>query len=273
MTNLGVFIGTDAEMVRTERHEIIFRRLKGCDDLEALWCVKTPAGKTVAGMCRTQGYEKNIRFAMRGGEHNDAELLAKIGSLPEYCETSADGELELIIGSEVYQLLLVEEIAIDRAHQFCSLKNSSIAACLCDWKKGTRWVREHSVDFGIEINTNKHMYIFLAWEGQFYVRAARYACTDKGVVFVQNTRIREYGDHRDIGMLPDNRQAAQEVEIDETMFLPDRCYIPNSTDGNEGIYWSLKSCDTEREEIVLHGCAGEEYPYNRDTNLVEEFFD
>lgn len=104
-----------------------------------------------------------------------------------------------------------------------------------------------------------------------YIRAARYACQDEGVVFAQNIRMFDNnGRYRKAFMLDDNHIALQDLVVDTANFDPTRCTTPESFD--RGIYWSVKEILEQDETIVLNGCDGEEYKISREmANLVETF--
>lgn len=269
MRAIGVFIGRDIEMVRTDRYEITFRRLRAGDaHLEAFWCGVSGGKASVGGVCRMGHYGTAAAYAMRALPGSDAELLRRIGGPPSYSETGDGVRQTLTFDDAAYDVCLAETIGISKGGQRRSLTDSSISECLCDWQKGTQLIRYGDAIHGLVINTNKHMCIFEVGDHGIYIRAARYACTDEGIVFAQNIQMRSGTFVQAAEMLDDNRDAAGELHVDASKFLRNACYMPPVI--SDGIYWSVKSYSVAREEIVLNGCQGQDYVYNRDGGQWEE---
>lgn len=139
----------------------------------------------------------------------------------------------------------------------CSSK-FDVGKCLQQWRLG--------VDCGVidnmpacEINTNRHMFVYLVNPKMVYIRAAATRNNNNGTLFFQNIRMMknlntgEYTMH----IMPNNLAFAKNnLEIDNSKFQPNTCTF--NPDG--GIYWSLISF--EPDNILINGC-GETYQVSR----------
>jgi len=140
----------------------------------------------------------------------------------------------------------------------------SIGKCLTEWSLFSGFIEdEKEQSFTAEIHTNKHSYIFSQnkWKGDkfLYCRAARIKSNNNGLVFAQNIRLMANSNEFTIKMEQDNLLISkQDILIKNDFFNPKSCVFIN--DGKE-IYWSLK--DFTEDEIILNGCAGEEYKHPR----------
>lgn len=140
----------------------------------------------------------------------------------------------------------------------------SIGKCLIEWSLFSGYVEdEKEQNFTTEIHTNKHSYIFSQdkWRGNkfLYCRAARIRSNNNGSVFAQNIRLMANSNEFTAKMEEDNLLISkQDILIQNDLFNPKSCVFIN--DGKE-IYWSLK--DFSEDEIILNGCAGEEYKHSR----------
>lgn len=140
------------------------------------------------------------------------------------------------------------------------LSESTIKDCLRDWMLTTTAIEDdRGNNVGLEINTKEHMYIFaISGLDDIYCRAARYATSDKGVVFDQNIRVRVDKNTWSVFSVKDNTIAAKKRNVDEKLFSPKMCVFADS-----GIYWSVKSVSDSL--IELNGCGGEIYRWERPT--------
>ena len=137
---------------------------------------------------------------------------------------------------------------------------------LQEWRLGASFGREGEVTY-CEINTNRHMFVYLLNPSMTYIRAAATRNNDRGTLFFQNIRMMANNDTGEVTsqMMDGNFSIArQDLPIDNSMFQPDRCTF--SPDG--GIYWSLISFTPD--QILLNGC-GETYRVDRLTPRNEYF--
>lgn len=133
-----------------------------------------------------------------------------------------------------------------------------VGKCLQQWRLGAGFGLSDDMIY-CEINTNRHMFVYMVSPAMEYIRAAATRNNDQGTLFFQNIRMmrnRNTGEYT-MDIMPGNLNFARnDLEIDNSKFQPDRCTF--SRDG--GIYWSLISF--EPDIITLNGC-GETYQVKR----------
>lgn len=141
------------------------------------------------------------------------------------------------------------------------IREENIGECLKLWNMG---IREEIIDInniptfiGITINTSRHMYIFEMTPDSIYCRAARFAATNKGVVFNQN--FRQGGEAY---MIEDNTEARLPLPFDESLFSNASCVW-----NERSVYWSVASYSDN--EIMLHGCQGDIYRWKKPVHIAK----
>lgn len=287
MIDSGVYIGTDFEMVVTQKYVITFRRNIPSDNLEARLFRRMEEAYSCIGICQSAPleteqhrppvcwrtafvYQDEILAVcsryQKGQEigvdrppvylkEEDEQIKGYIGNpLPLI---SGSGKIEIRFEDEtVYPAALVEKLTEESLRPVLpEFSGSNIGECLRLWNMG---IREEFFDYrgnptfmGVTINTEKHMYIFELTPDSIYCRAARYVATDRGVVFNQNFR-----QGFEAYMIKDNREAAMPLPVDESLFSAEAC-VWNS----RSVYWSV--FDYNEKEIVLHGCQGDVYHWKK----------
>lgn len=171
----------------------------------------------------------------------------------------------LRIGDKV--MSKVEEITTCKPYEKSLAKSKlDIGKCLQEWRLGAKFGKDGDV-FMCEINTNRHMFIYLINTNMTYIRAAATANNNNGTLFFQNIRMMRNNNTGEMTsyMEPDNYNiAANDLMIDNSKFNPNACVF--NPDG--GIYWSLISFTAD--QIQLNGC-GETYYINR-IDQFDEYF-
>lgn len=171
----------------------------------------------------------------------------------------------LRIGDKVMQK--VEDIITCPAYEKTPAKAiSDIGRCLQEWRLGAKFGKDGDICM-CEINTNRHMFVYLINSQMTYIRAAATANNNYGTLFFQNIRMMRNNNRGEMTsyMEPDNYAVASgDLQIDNSLFNPDACSF--TKDG--GIYWSLVSFTAE--QIQINGC-GEPYYIDRD-EPCEEYF-
>ena len=175
-------------------------------------------------------------------------------------------DINLIIAGE--RMSKVEDIDIVAPYEMAECKaKSDVGRCLQEWRLGVKFVLQDGNPF-CEINTNRHLFIYMINPSMVYIRAAATRNNNEGTLFFQNIRMmknQNTGEYT-MDMMPDNYNiASNDLLIDNSMFNPKACYF--SEDG--GIYWSLISFSPDL--ILLNGC-GETYQVSRPTKVspIEE---
>lgn len=158
-----------------------------------------------------------------------------------------------------YSLKKVEDIRIVEPYEmeFCKSK-FDVGECLQQWRLGAGYGVSDDMLY-CEINTNRHMFVYMINPSMVYIRAAATRNNNNGTLFFQNIRMMKNRntDEFTMNIVPDNYNCSRnDLEIDNTKFQPNSCTF--STDG--GIYWSLISFEPNR--ILINGC-GETYKVER----------
>lgn len=171
----------------------------------------------------------------------------------------------LRIGDKV--MSKVEEITTCKPYEkSCANSRSDIGKCLQEWRLGAKFGKDGDV-FMCEVNTNRHMFVYMVNTHMIYIRAAATANNNNGTLFFQNIRMMRNNNTGEITSYiePDNYNiAANYLMIDNSKFNPNACVF--NPDG--GIYWSLISFTAD--QIQINGC-GETYYINR-IDQFEEYF-
>ncbi len=144
--------------------------------------------------------------------------------------------------------------------------SDDIGRCLQEWRLGSDFGRmEQGV--ACEVNTNRHMFVYMVTPFMTYIRAAATANNNNGTLFFQNIRMmrNENTGEMTCYFAPDNARFTREnLSIDNSKFQPGTCTF--GPDG--GIYWSFISFTPD--QIQINGC-GETYYVNRN-NVLKEYF-
>lgn len=139
----------------------------------------------------------------------------------------------------------------------CNAK-SDVGKCLQLWRLGAEYGLSDDMIY-CEINTNRHMFIYMVNPSMTYIRAAATRNNNLGTLFFQNIRMMKNNNTGEYTMYiqPHNYEFTHnDIEIDNSRFQPNSCTF--NSDG--GIYWSFISC--EPDLILLNGC-GETYQVKR----------
>ena len=169
----------------------------------------------------------------------------------------------------------IEKIEMSDFNIGVKATKTNIGKCLSEWHLGSEyWEDDENQNFGAQIRTNKHSYIFNFGELQgnqiLYCRAARIRSNNNGSVFSQNIRLMKNNKEFSAKMALNNlEKSKQSILIQDHLFNPKSCVFID--DGKE-IYWSLRYFS--EDIIILNGCGGEEYKHIRptSTNDKTEYF-
>lgn len=288
MIEPGIYIGTDLELVCTEGYLIAFRRNRGANFLESRLLKRTDNMVSCIGVCQSSPAEveqfrpprcwrtafiyddkisASCQIFQQGQELRydrppiyqtfpDAQIGAYLGSSPYF--SIKDGMVLAEFGDGVLYSAVLDEVLTEDS--FCPTQNPTASAerigeCLHLWSMGFQEemaeVNGKPTFVGITLNTARHMYIFQITPDSLYCRTARYATSNKGMVFHQNFRQRF-----EAYMIEDNSEACLPLPIDDALFSSEAC-VWNS----RSVYWSL--AEFREDEITLHGCQGDIYPIQR----------
>lgn len=171
----------------------------------------------------------------------------------------------LRIGDKV--MTKVEDIKTCKPYEKSRANSKSdIGKCLQEWRLGAKFGKDGDV-FMCEVNTNRHMFVYLINSRMIYIRAAATANNNNGTLFFQNIRMMRNKNTGEMTsyIVPYNYNiASNDLKIDNSKFNPNSCVF--NPDG--GIYWSFISFTADH--IKINGC-GETYYVNR-LDQFEEYF-
>lgn len=158
-----------------------------------------------------------------------------------------------------HALKKVEEIKIVQPYEKEQCKSKfNVGKCLQEWRLGAGYGLSDDMTY-CEVNTNRHMFVYMVSPAMVYIRAAATRNNNNGTLFFQNIRMMKNQNTNEYTMQiePDNFNITRnDLEIDNSKFQPNTCTF--NPDG--GIYWSLISF--EPDLILLNGC-GETYEVKR----------
>lgn len=150
----------------------------------------------------------------------------------------------------------------------CNSK-SDIGRCLQLWRFGAGYGLSDDMIY-CEVNTNRHMFVYMVNPSMIYIRAAATRNNNFGTLFFQNIRMMKNNNTGEYTMYiqPHNYTFTRDdIEIDNNKFQPNSCTF----DPDGGIYWSFIS--SEPDLILLNGC-GETYQVRRhDIESDMEYFE
>lgn len=172
-------------------------------------------------------------------------------------------DASLNIGGQI--LRKVEDINIVKPYDMPQCKSKyDVGKCLQQWRLGAGFGITDDMVY-CEVNTNRHMFVYMKNPTMVYIRAAAARNNNKGTLFFQNIRMmknRNTGEYT-MAIESDNFKIAKnDLVIDDSKFQPDRCTF--NPDG--GIYWSLISF--EPDVILINGC-GETYKVERPESVAD----
>ncbi len=180
-------------------------------------------------------------------------------SFPAEVEPLAISAAGSVLNINGLELEKVEDIATVEPYEMDDCRTDiSVGKCLQQWRLGVDYGADENQTF-CEINTNRHMFVYLVSPYMVYIRAAAARNNNKGTLFSQNIRMMKNNNTGEYTMhiMPGNLAFCRnDLEIDNAKFQPNTCTF--SPDG--GIYWSLISF--EPGNIQLNGC-GETYQVPR----------
>lgn len=169
--------------------------------------------------------------------------------------SAADGLLNI----NGHALKKVEDIKIVQPYEKEQCKSKfNVGKCLQEWRLGAGYGLSDNMTY-CEVNTNRHMFVYMVSPAMVYIRAAATRNNNNGTLFFQNIRMMKNQNTNEYTMQieTDNFNITRnDLEIDNSKFQPNTCTF--NPDG--GIYWSLISF--EPDLILLNGC-GETYEVKR----------
>jgi hypothetical protein len=205
MTEYGVYISNNAEIVTTEKYAIAFRRVKSQDALESCLLEKDDriSRYFCLGVCRslpatTIPYPRpqKWQFAFKSARkryYNHKSLAGWLGTANPIIQQNEDRIDLTFPDGDHYSARQIESFSMDElSPQPLTVNKDNIGDCLKYWHIGCHEeiIETNAKDScrSVSINTREHMYTFQMLPNNFYCRAARYHTCNSGVVFNQSFR-------------------------------------------------------------------------------------
>lgn len=230
----GVWAADSAEAVITDSVCIFFNKVDG--HMQAT--LEIP----------TRDIRHTTRFVAK-------DSIAFVSMSPALRISKSDGGLTI----NGVELSRVEEYDMCAPYEMTKATNPfDIGDRLQEWRLGVQYDSDENTVY-CEVNTNRHMFIYLVSPNMVYIRAAAARNNNKGTLFFQNIRMMRNNNTREFSSYIEPRNLAvvkNDLEMDNSKFKADGCtFCPDG-----GIYWSLISFTPDR--ILLNGC-GETYNVDR----------
>lgn len=296
----GVWANRDSELVITSKMIILYKR-KETDFFSLVMTCEINKNqidvfnKAIAYFCKTEKKasckyfsEMNESWIQNGDEldmptpvHKKSFLIIDsnnsfsiINDDEEFLKLNKNNNILTLNSyySNNLKFVQIEKITVTDFKIAEKASENTIGKCLTEWSLGSGFIEDdEDHNFTVEIHTNQHSYIFSQnnWKGDkfLYCRAAKIRSNNNGSVFAQNIRLMKNNNEFTAKMVEDNLLTSkQDIVIQNDLFNPKSCVFVN--DGKE-IYWSLK--DFSENEIILNGCAGEEYKHSRPKTKDKNF--
>lgn len=146
--------------------------------------------------------------------------------------TSSDVEPLSIIEKDTvlsicgYSMRKVEEIKIVRPYEMPQCKSKlDVGRCLQQWRLWAGYGISDNMIY-CEINTNRHMFVYMINPSMVYIRAAAARNNNHGTFFFQNIRMMKNRNTNEYTMCIDTdnfNRTRNDLEIDNTKFQPNSC--------------------------------------------------
>lgn len=259
----GVFTSSLLEVAQTRHWALCFY----CNEDKSVIGAELYNGvedkKTLAAVCRRDRKENKTVYAY--------ETIGDQKFSDQKFSNDFEGVCKLLrkpFAYNVSELKKIDTIEITEPYIMPTVSEQGIANCLKQWRMGAVY-RPIYDGMLFQMVTNKIEYVFSIQNSEcnIYCGASVNIPYDEGMFGgVQYFRIRNYADNSapycgfecSIGMPIDQKEVKKiQCESGKCASTPD------------GLYWPVKRYD--EEEIVLAGCGGDEYIYNRNQEKSEYF--
>ena len=254
----GVYTSSYLEIAQTRYWAICFYCNSEKTIIGARLYNGTDENKTLAAICERYIIDKKTVFAYETVDGmtvtNDEGGVSKlIGSAFSY-NTDGMKKTDSIVITDPYEMATVDE--------------KGIGFCLKQWRMGTSYIKRHN-GFTFLMVTNKIEYVFSIYTDNcnIYCGASVNVPYDNGMFGGgQYFRFRNFDDNskpwcRFVCNLGNDLKVPDVPEI--------TCESGTCTVTDKGLFWPVKSYSNN--EIILHGCEGDEYIYHRISQKSEYF--
>lgn len=254
----GVYTSLDLEVAQTKHWAICFY----CNSEKSVIGAELYHGvddsKKLVAICERFVDDKLTVYAYQKMDDviatNDYDGVCKrIGSAFEY---------------RIDKMKKIDSIKIVEPYEMATVNEKGIGFCLKQWRMGTSYY-SHSNGFTFQMVTNKLEYVFSIQNDNcnIYCGASVNVPDDNGMFGGgQYFRFRNFDDNSAsfCRFVCNLGKDITVPSIPELTCESGACIVTN-----KGLYWPVKRFTND--EIVLHGCDGDEYVYSRN-NPKSEFF-
>ena len=236
-------------------------------------------------LCLSCNYDKSIISAeLYNGIDNNKSLVAIVRrnmanqttiygyKTPIGKVVSNDNEICMELGKQydytINGMIKNDTIELTEPHSMSSVSEKGIAFCLKQWRIGTFYhISEDGMQFLLVTNKVEYIFSINQDNANIYCGASVNIPFENGLLGCeQYFRIRNYADnskpfcgfHCDLGN-----------NLFESETQPSICETGKCTRTPQGLFWPVKQYDDDM--IILSGCGGDEYIYERNKNRSEYF--
>lgn len=253
----GVYTSNDLEIAQTKKWALCFYNN---DDKSIIGAelYKGEDNKKLIAICKYNKSENKTLYSYK--DLNGQKFTNDFNGVHRFIDKPYEYDIN--------NLRIIEDIEIVDPYPLPTVSKNGIKDCLKQWRMGTSY-NTMSDGFSFQMVTNKIEYVFSIQNNNcnIYCGASINVPYDEGLFGGgQYFRIRNYSDN--------SRPYCQFIShLGNDIAVPDVtkvvCKSDECTVTSKGLYWPLKRY-TENE-IVLNGCGGEEYIYNKN-NIKSEYF-
>lgn len=257
----GVYRSNDCEIVESEKFAYVIYSSDNGNLMGA---------KLYSGLC-----DKKRLCAVC--ERDNANLVTKFAYACDDTIISNDDKLAGFLGEKYdstrkKSMKRLEKFFVDHGKKVQpKVSEAGIKGSLLNWKKVSQF-RVSNIEFRFELYTGNTDYVFsiFPYETNIYCGASESEVFDMGIMGgVQYFRLRNFRDNSepyccfisDFSYVPKHKSfdySAVNIAMKSA-----QCFA------NENHIWMVKRYSDD--EIVLYGCGGDEYFYNRDNNSTSEY--
>ncbi len=263
MIPYGTYLGDKIQAVITKLYTIVF-----CiDDICAWSYMLKTTDLSCVHIVRTKLHSNSnismdyLLTSQGGMNYVKGENFTELIGTPIFRITQKDNEyIWISTNGNKYVTTLYEHFENDYlTPRNINATQHNLSDCLKYWHLGVKILKTGSKNNiflkGIEINTPKNMFLFRVGYNDIYIRSARYAVCNRGMVFQQN--FRQFLNWNNC----QHSTLTSFIDLNKPLPAPDMSLFCNGccTDHELNSYWPVNSFD--KNHIYLNGCGGDIYSF------------
>ncbi len=258
----GVYRGSDAEIVETEKFALVFYRSPDKNILGVKLYRGYEDKKRLVAICERDQLENKTEYAYFIENSSPHTAISNSERMPPQLGGKYDPELKKTMRRS-------ETFVVDHSGApLPTVKEAGIPSCLTLWRMADSYHADRCL-FNFFLCTGRTEYIFSikAKDADIYCGASYNTVFDLGILGGdQFFRIRNYKDNSEkyCGFTCDFSREFKEIKVPT-----DQCELGKCIETSKGFMWCVKRYNDD--EIVLQGCGDDEYAYRRTDKRTEQF--